>query len=123
MGHISRLGHYYRHLFQTVKYVDEYDKYNFDDKERYNYLKTLRAQLSSHEQILLYYNCLTSLGNIWLDKKHPYLIKYKMIKNIPLPIADFGIRPEEKFKDEIVELRAKGEELFEWHEGKIKKQE
>jgi hypothetical protein len=115
-GHISRLGHYYRHLFQSVKYVAEYNKVDFDFADRYEYLKTLRAQLSSHEQILLYYNTLTSLGEKWLDSKHPYLTRYKMIKNLPLPLADFGIKPEEKFKNEIAELRKKEEELFEWHE-------
>ncbi|HTM99757.1 MAG TPA: putative phage abortive infection protein [Pedobacter sp.] len=42
-GHNSRLGHYYRHLFQTAKFVIE--QKDFDDKTKYSYIKTLRAQL------------------------------------------------------------------------------
>lgn len=115
-GHVSRLGHYYRHLYQTVKFIAEFDKIDLDDNDRYGYLKTLRAQLSSHEQVLLYYNSLSYFGGKWLDSEHPYLVKYKMIKNLPLPLADFGIKPEVKFSKEIEELRKKGEELFEWNE-------
>lgn len=114
-GHLSRLGHYYRHLFQTVKFVALFDKIDFNFKERYEYLKTLRAQLSSHEQVLLYYNCLTPFGSPWLNPANPFLTQYKMIKNLPLPLADFGIKPEIKFAKEIEELKNKGEVLFEWN--------
>lgn len=115
-GHMMMLGHYYRHLYQTVKFIAEFDKIPLTYEEKYSYLKMLRAQLSSHEQVLLYYNSLSYFGGKWLDKKHPYLTEYMMIKNLPLPLADFGITPEKKFENEINSLKAKGEELFEWHE-------
>ncbi|OQX95815.1 hypothetical protein B6I21_03465 [candidate division KSB1 bacterium 4572_119] len=76
-GHQSRLGHYYRHLYQTTKYVDT-QKININ---KYEYVKTLRAQLSNHEQVLFCYNILSNLGKNWIDEK--LVIKYKMIKNIP----------------------------------------
>lgn len=109
-GHQSRLGHYYRHLFQTVKYVDGQDKdiINFEDK--IDYLRMLRAQLSDYEQVLLYYNAISHYGEGWL--KNNFFIKYKMIHNIPLPLASFGISPTEKFKVEL----EKDPSLFEWAE-------
>ncbi|NUY82727.1 putative phage abortive infection protein [Flavobacterium sp. MAH-1] len=109
-GHNSKLGHYYRHLFQTANFV--VDQKIFNDKEKYSYLKTLRAQLSNYEQLLLYYNSLA-----WFDKEWRTLFtKFRMIKNIPIPLADFHLTPEENYKKEIEELDKKGICIFEWHE-------
>jgi len=107
-GHMSRLGHYYRHLFQTVKFVVEYD--NEIIKDKHEYLKTLRAQLSTHEQLLLYYNGLSPLGRPWIDNQ--YFTEHRMIKNLPLPLADFGPNP----KDQLGERDSRGKLLFEWDE-------
>lgn len=119
----SILGHYFRHLFQTIKYVDEQDEDIINYEAKYNYIKNLRAQLTNHEQILLYYNSLSVFGSPWLEIQNndllsSFMIKYKMIKNIPLPFTNFSIRPEVKFNKEIVLLNQKNpsEELFEWHE-------
>jgi hypothetical protein len=109
-GHQSRLGHYYRHLFQTVKYVDKQDEDLISKDDKVDYLRMLRAQLSDYEQVLLYYNAISHLGEGWLQNN--YFIKYKMIHNIPLPLASFGITPTEKFKKEM-ELDP---QLFEWVE-------
>lgn len=129
--HTSLLGHYYRHLFQTVKFVDNIKSDLINDVKKCDYVKMLRAQLSNNEQILLYYNTLTSFGEAWLKEgnlEYPtnyidsYLIKYKMIKNIPLPLADIGIKPQDKFAKEMEVISSKGkavgkiDELFEWHE-------
>lgn len=113
-GHISKLGHYYRNLYQTVKFVDEMNDELIPYKQKYDHVKTLRAQLSSHEQLLFYYNALSPFGNAWI--KNGYLVKYRMIKNIPLQLADFGIKPQEKFKKEIEDCKKNGEEFFEWRE-------
>ncbi|OQY72388.1 MAG: hypothetical protein B6D44_10200 [Ignavibacteriales bacterium UTCHB2] len=113
-GHTSELGHYYRNLYQTVSYIDSYQSNIISDAEKYKYVKTLRAQLSNHEQLMLYYNSLSPFGRPWLE--NGYFVKYKMIKNIPLPLADFGITPTEKFAKEIAEAKAKGEDFFEWKE-------
>lgn len=109
-GHQSRLGHYYRHLFQTVKYVDKQDADLISDEEKVDYLRMLRAQLSDYEQVLLYYNAISHFGEGWLQ--NDYFIKYKMIHNIPLPLASFGITPTEKFKSEL----EKDSSMFEWAE-------
>lgn len=114
-GHISKLGHYYRHLFQTVKFVDQFDgSLSEDDKKQY--INSLRAQLSNHEQLLLYYNSLSKFGQPWNDPESKLMVKYKMIKNIPLPLAGFGRTPSQKYSVEIDDLRTRGEELFEWYE-------
>ena len=107
-GQMSRLENYYRHLFQTVKFVVDQDENTV--KEKYEYLKILRAQLSGHEQLMLYYNSLTTLGKPWIENK--YFTEYRMIKNIPLPLADFGEKP----KDKLGEKNSKAELLFEWDE-------
>ncbi|MCH5715566.1 putative phage abortive infection protein [Niabella hibiscisoli] len=108
-GHGTKIGHYFRHLFQTVEYVDRQDNPLFTETIKYSYLKTLRAQLSNFEQIILYYNSMSLLGNDWIKKE--YIKKYKLLINLPLSFADFGIEPEEKFKDEIKADR----DFFDWN--------
>ncbi|MBL0269342.1 MAG: putative phage abortive infection protein [Chitinophagaceae bacterium] len=109
-GHVNRLGHYYRHLYQTATYIVNQDF--LADNEKYEYVKTLRAQLTNFEQLLMYYNAIA-----WFDTEWKELFtKFRLIKNLPLPIADFYIKPEEHFKDEIEKLRQNGIEMFEWHE-------
>ncbi|PQA59181.1 putative phage abortive infection protein [Siphonobacter curvatus] len=88
-GHLSRLGHYFRHLYHIVSYVEN-STLSEDNKK--DYIKTLRAQLSAHEQLLLYYNSYTSLGSSWRsnDNGKNLLLEYKLLRNIPIPLADFG---------------------------------
>lgn len=93
-GNSNQLGHYYRHLFQTVKFITKSDlSYN----EKYSYLKTLRAQLTNYEQILLFYNAMAWFNDEWKE----IFTKYCFIKNINPVNADFYDSPQEKFKDHI----------------------
>lgn len=108
VGHLSRFGHYYRHLFQTVKFVVNQDENLITKTQKLEYLRTLRAQLSDHEQVMLYYNAVVGFGEAWIT--NGYFTNFKMIHNLPLPLADFGITPQEKFKKEIED----GIDLFEW---------
>jgi hypothetical protein len=81
-GHQSRLGHYYRHLFQAIKYVDSHELTNkLGDDAKRAYAKTIRAQLSTHEQALLLLNALSDVGREWWDQK--YLTSYGLVKNLP----------------------------------------
>ncbi len=112
-GHINRLGHSYRHQFQIVKYVVSQNTEILAENSKLDLLRMLRAQLSNHEQLLLYYNGL-SLGKSWFENE--YFTKWKMIHNLQLPLAKFGIIPEEhptivKWLDENLHKR---NELFEW---------
>lgn len=107
-GHGTKIGHYYRHLFQTVKYVDSQDEKLFSHENKYNYLKILRAQLSNFEQVLFYYNSISVLGTDWINLG--FINNYHLITNLPLSFADFGLIPEEKFKNEI----ASDSDFFDW---------
>lgn len=81
-GHQSRLGHYYRHLYQLVRYVDEQTL----EINKYEHVKTIRAQLSTHEQALLLLNSLTTVGQNWWRKD--LIVKYRSVQNIPLEFFD-----------------------------------
>lgn len=94
-GHQHRLGHYFRHLFQSYKYLNYHP--DLADKEKYFYGKTLRAQLSTYEQALLFINSISNLGMKWeftpeIDlatataddiKKSKLITRYNLIKNLP----------------------------------------
>lgn len=81
-GHQSRLGHYYRHLYQAVQYVDDQEL----DINKYDYVKTIRAQLSNHEQALLLLNSLTPIGSNWWKKG--FITRYRIVKNLPRDFFD-----------------------------------
>jgi hypothetical protein len=80
-GHASRLGHYFRHLYLTVKSTIK-NPVLLKYKEKMRYLKLLRAQLSNHEQILLFYNWLGEHGDNWENNKHAFFTEYCMIHNL-----------------------------------------
>jgi hypothetical protein len=81
-GHQSRLGHYYRHLYQAVRYVDQ----QIIDIDKYEYVKTIRAQLTTHEQALLLLNSLTPIGNDWWLRD--FMLNYRMVQNLPRHFFD-----------------------------------
>lgn len=86
-GHQSRLGHYFRHLYQTVTFVDS-KKLNIN---KYEYVKTIRAQLSNHEQALLFFNSLSYLGKPWREINNSgqnLITKYRLISNLPKNFID-----------------------------------
>jgi hypothetical protein len=101
-GVSSILGHYYRHLYQAVCFVDKQKQ--LKPEEKYSYVKMLRAQLSDYEQILFYYNAMSSMGTSWLelgDDNLSLIIRYKMIKNVPHFYTYFFNEPQAQFMDEI----------------------
>jgi hypothetical protein len=76
-GHQSRLAHYYRHLYQTVQYI----KNHLGVSAGLQYVDILRAQLTNHEQALIYVNSLSDVGAPW--KEQGLLEDFQLIKNIP----------------------------------------
>ncbi len=85
-GHQYRLGHYFRNLFHTFKLIDTSSFLTDSDKK--NYSRIVRAQLSSYELYLLFFNSLSFFGKEWefssLDKMEKCIItKYEVLKNIP----------------------------------------
>jgi hypothetical protein len=106
-GHSSRLGHYFRHLYLTVKSVANSEVIT-DYNERMKYLRILRAQLSNHEQILLFYNWLGEFGSDWENDKNSFFAEYCMIHNLwygSLPQYPFLLATIEKLKNKPVKFR------------------
>ena len=89
-GYQSILGHYFRHLYQSFKFLNE--NKILDKSQKYSYAKLLRAQLSTFEQALLMINSLSSLGMKWEYNPEVYtdfnidtnlITTYNIIKNLP----------------------------------------
>jgi len=79
-GHSDFLGHYFRHLFHTVKFVVSQEGLDYNKKRKY--LRVLRAQLSNNEQAMLFYNWLSYYGNAWEDSDNQFFTEYSMIHNL-----------------------------------------
>jgi len=73
--HQAEIGHYFRSIYHIIKLVDES---TVENKRLYTNL--VRAQLSSYELSLLFYNCLSDLGK---ENFKPYIEKYALFKNLP----------------------------------------
>lgn len=115
-GYGSLLGHYYRHLFMMVKYVVDSDIVK-GYEEKMKYLKMLRAQLSNHEQIMLFYNWLGGYGEAWENDESQYFTEYRMIHNLwkdELYQNQFILDKVTELENKPVKLRTKP--LFEYQE-------
>lgn len=73
------LDHYFRYLYRILKFINETDL--IDEEQKYRYASMLRAQLSEFELVLIYYNGLSHMG---CEKLKPLLEKYSVLKNIRL---------------------------------------
>ncbi|EGR1452139.1 putative phage abortive infection protein [Vibrio cholerae] len=71
------VGHYFRNLYQILKFIDESTLSNVD---KVKYARILRAQLSSDEIAMLFFNCLSS--KVDNGQFRSYVIKYKMLEHI-----------------------------------------
>jgi len=114
-GHQTRLGHYFRNLYFCIKVVDENN--NLSNKEKLDYVKHVRIQLNTYEQVLLLVNSLTFLGKNW----EKYIVIYQLLKNIPYNILDgeneFSVDKYinilcQKYQDEIYNFHKIGWEEF-----------
>ena len=74
-NHQTDLGHYFRNLYNILKFIH---KKNLGDK--FFYTNLLRAQLSSSELLMLFYNCLSKFGN---KKFKPLIEEYHFLQNMP----------------------------------------
>ncbi|WP_431510203.1 putative phage abortive infection protein [Variovorax sp. DAIF25] len=73
--HEHELGHYFRHLYHIIKFVD---LSNVAEKRRYT--SFVRAQISSFECLMLFYNCLSEQGE---ENFKPLAEKYALFKHLP----------------------------------------
>lgn len=67
----SLIGHYFRNLYRIVKYIQEYEFTSNiieNEKEKKEYRGILRAQLSTYELLMLFYNvCYSDKGDKFKD--------------------------------------------------------
>lgn len=84
--HEVKLAHYFRMLYRITKWLDR------APKDRSFYAKTLRAQLSSQEVLLLMFNCLHEFG----AKMKPLAEQYGLLKHLSVD--------KEEFADEIAQF-------------------
>ena len=74
-NHQSEFGHYFRSLYNIIKFID-----NSSVKDKRLYTNLVRAQLSSFELSLLFYNSLSTIG---CEKFKPLIEKYSLLKTVP----------------------------------------
>lgn len=70
------VGHYFRSLYNIVKFVH---LSGIPDPDKKIYTNLIRAQLSSNELLLLFYNCLSDVG----QKFHEWVEYYNLLKTAP----------------------------------------
>jgi hypothetical protein len=70
----SDMSHYFRTFYHIIKFIE-----NSDIENKKQYVSMARAQLSSYEQLLLFYNCLHQNG---VEKFKPLIEKYALFKNL-----------------------------------------
>lgn len=87
IGHKS-LGHYYRLLYSAIKYVHENEFLDKEENENFPkrefYVNLIRAQVSSDELFLLFYNCLSVHGK---EKFKPMVEKYSFFEHLQIQKA------------------------------------
>ncbi len=115
-GNSNQLAHYYRQLFQTVKFTVSQEILTYEEKR--NYLRILRSQLSNEEQVLLFYNWFSGFGSQWEDDKNSFFVDYRMIHNISpkMLIEEIDLDNLFKGKDFKKEKNRENDPIFEFEE-------
>ena len=88
------MSHYFRTLYHIIKFVD---KSTIENKKQYTSI--VRAQLSSYEQVMLFYNCLHDNGN---EKFKPLIEKYSLFKNLDTSLI-FNQQHLDEYEDSAYE--------------------
>lgn len=71
----GEIGHYFRTLYNIIKFI-----HVSEVKDKRFYTNLVRAQLSSQELLLLFYNCVSPLGS---EKFKPLIEEYALLKTLP----------------------------------------
>lgn len=100
------LGHYFRHLFQILNQIENFkasltldEKYLFQKR----YANILRAQLSSHELVLLLLNC--TKKTVDEGRFRDLVVKYEFLEHLSATEGEDGIPT-------VPELGRSGEKIF-----------
>lgn len=96
----AAIGHYFRNLYHIYKFINEAD---LENKGRYAAL--VRAQLSTYELLLLFYNCLSEHG---IEKFKLLIEGFSVFKNLNLRQVLGGHSVIRKYKPKA----------YKWHDYK-----
>lgn len=88
--HLNVIGHYFRNLYHLIRYVDKTSLV----ENKNDYIRIVRAQLSTDEICLLFYNCLSEKGRGF----KPNIEKYSILHNMDK--SRLASREHTKFYDE-----------------------
>lgn len=84
-NHNHIFGHYFRNLYQIMKFVHEHQV--IDDNQKKKYMSILRSQISTDELSVLFMNC---SGNMVDNGEfRQLLIKYQMLEHMKLEYNPF----------------------------------
>ncbi|KFF09135.1 putative phage abortive infection protein [Chryseobacterium luteum] len=120
IGHAPELSHIYRHLFLTVKFIATQPESLISYEQKRTYLRILRAQLSNHEQVMLFYNWYSGFGEKWEEKLtsgNKFFTEYRMIHNVYNEILHNDFKLEKIFnlsKEIRTEIGRNDDFLFEF---------
>src|SRR5262249_47750284 len=93
------VGHCFRHLYHIVRFVHESNVITSDEKQLY--VRLLRAQLSSYELVILFYNCLAE--GLGAGKFERLVIRYALLEHMPAQLlfnpAHSSLFPPEAYGD------------------------
>ena len=106
--HISQLGHYFRHLYHIIKYVDGS---HIDDDSKKDYIDFIQAQMTTDELYLVVLNGVSEYG---YKKALPLIDKYSLVENIAIEKDDHISHIIETFykKTQMKNVIQKGEDII-----------
>ncbi len=117
-GNQSRVAHYYRHLFQTVKFVANQNEDFISYENKRKYLRILRAQLSNYEQALLFFNWFSDFGYKWEESNNlgnKFFTDYRIIHNL-YPALILKMFDLDDFKSDRKEKNRSNDSIFEYQD-------
>ena len=119
-GYEHVLSHYFRTLFEIVRYVDSREI--LTPIEKYQYMTVLRSNMSTYEQSILFIQSVVEKGKYWeleyreVDSTRCYVTKYNLVRNmnrdffdkvdpaLAYPMADFEFLSIGK-REDLAEIR------------------
>jgi hypothetical protein len=101
INQLPMFDHYFRHLYNIFKFIDESDfldnSTQYIDK-RYRYARIVRATLSPHELVLVFYNCRSKYGN---GPFKSFVEKYSVLNNLRADFLHYSPFDDDIAFDEI----------------------
>lgn len=101
INQLPMFDHYFRHLYNIFKFIDESifldNSSQYIDK-RYRYARIVRATLSPHELVLIFYNCRSDYGN---GPFKSFVEKYSVLNNLRDDFIHISPFDEDLALDEI----------------------